>query len=300
MKLKAIAAVIAAVMIMLCCCASIAGDDKKTAETSAGTNTPADTDDEDDAMDDLTDEEQLAAADAAQITLDGTSAVVAGSDAAARKITLTDGGSYYVTGTLEEGQIVVNAPSDEKVDIYLNGADITCTSSAPIAVENADRVTLHLVEGSTTVLKDSSANTLTACVSAKDDLTIKGKGTLYVYGSAKHGIKSSNDVKIKNGNIIISSINAGIYGEDTVQITGGNITVTSSKDGIKATNETEAAKGYVSIEAAEIDIQNASGNGIEAVTGVTISSDSTVKIHSVKKPINCDTQDIAEGSLVTY
>lgn len=80
---------------------------------------------------------------------------------------------------------------------------------------------------------------------------------------------------------------------------GGTIIIPTCKDGIKASNMEEAEKGFVTIDGGYVDVQNAAGNGIEAITGVTLSG-CTVNVHSVKKAVKCDYQSIAEGCLITY
>ena len=214
-------------------------------------------------------------------------------------LTISAAGEYTLTGTLDDGQIVVNVPKTEKVDIFLANVTVSSSATAPIRIEQADGVTLHLVEGSVNTFTDSAANDLSACISAKDDLTIKGKGTLKVTGSAKHAIKSSNDIKIKNGVFELSAVKTAIYGEDSVQLTGGSIVITSCGDGIKASNTEEAEKGFVSSEEAEVEIQNAAGNGIEAVTGVTVKS-GKIRIHSLKQAVNCKVQELAEGCVEKF
>lgn len=244
-----------------------------------------------------------APAESSVITLSGSAAEIGanakGVTVEGGTVTITAAGDYTFTGTLDDGQILVNAPKTDKVDIYLNNVTVHSGSSAALRVEQADGVTLHLVEGTVNNFTDTASNALSACISAKDDITIKGKGTLNVTGVAKHAIKSSNDVKIKNGVLNIAAASAGIYGEDKVQLTGGTITITSCKDGIKSVNETEAGKGIVTSENAVVDIQNAKGNGIEATTSVTVTTGS-IKIHSIKQAINCPTQTLAEGAVVKY
>ncbi len=266
---------------------SAAASDNET-EPASGTQ-PEDADD--------------AAAEAVEVKLDGSSVTIpdgaAGITADGSKITVTAPGRYYFTGKLDDGQIIVNATKEDKVDIYLDGVEITSSSSAPIRVESADGCTVHLTEGSTNVLTDGTANEFSACISAKDDLVIKGRGTLYVYGNTKHAIKSSNDVKIKNGVLVLEAVKTGVYAEEKVQITGGNITVAACKDGIKAQDDADPAAGIVTIEEAEIDIKNAQGNGIEGAVSVTVSSGS-VKIHSIKQAVNSPTQTVADGCLTVY
>ena len=57
---------------------------------------------------------------------DGAGVAVAGD-----KVTVTSGGSYRVTGTLTNGQIVVNAP-EETVVLALDGASVACENSAAL------------------------------------------------------------------------------------------------------------------------------------------------------------------------
>lgn len=274
-----------------------AADNNSSAETEAQKNADAPKDESSEGTSETKSDNE------ASVTLNGSSVSLSqGAQGIAVDgcvVTISAAGSYTVSGTLDDGQIIVNAPKTDKVDIYLDNVTMTCSSSAPIRVEQADRVTLHLADGSVNTFADTAANTVSACISSKEDLTIKGKGTLKVTGSAKHAIKSSNDLKIKNGILELSAVSAGLYGEDSVQLTGGTITVTACKDGIKSSNKEKTDKGWVSSEDAVVDIQNASGNGIEAVTGVTVLSGS-IKIHSLKQAINCTTQSITEGCVVKY
>lgn len=214
-------------------------------------------------------------------------------------VTINIGGKYIVSGTLSDGQIIVNVPKTEKVNLHLNNANINCSTSAPLYVISVDSCVVHIDEGSDNYLSDSASNVLSGCIVSKDDITFKGLGYLTVTGNKKFGIKSSNDIKIKNGNITVSSVGAAIHGEDSVQMAGGNVIIPSCKDGLKASNITETDKGFVLIEGGYLDIQNATGNGIEAITGVTISG-GTVGIHSTKQTIKCDVQSIADGCLTVY
>lgn len=242
---------------------------------------------------------------AASVTLNGSgaelSAGAAGVSAEGGIVTVSAAGDYTFTGTLDDGQIIVDAPKDAKVDIYLNGVTVNCSGSAPIKILQADGVTLHLAEGSVNTFTDGAASDTNACISSKDDLTIKGKGKLVVTGSTKHAIKTSNDLRIKNGELELSAKAAGLYGEDSVQLTGGNIVISSCKDGIKSVIDEggEAGKGVVTAENAVVDIQKAQGNGIEATTSVTVTSGS-IRIHSIKQAVNCRTQQITDGTVVKY
>ena len=45
-------------------------------------------------------------------------------------MTITDEGTYLLTGTLHDGQIIVNAEESDKVQLVLNGVNIT-SAAAP-------------------------------------------------------------------------------------------------------------------------------------------------------------------------
>lgn len=249
-----------------------------------------------------TDTASDAADDSISITLNGNSAETSDSSAVSISgscITIQQAGKYTVSGTLSDGQIIVNVSKEDKVNLHLNGADIFCSGSAPLYIVSADTCTLHLDSGSVNYLTDTAENALSACLFSKDDLTIKGDGALVVSGNRKHGIKSNNDLKIKNGALTVTAVSTGIYGEDSIQITGGSTVIASSKDGFKVSNTENAEKGFFYMEGGSADVQNAAGNGIEAVTGVTICGGS-MAIHSAKKAVNCDAQSITEGCLDTY
>ena len=88
----------------------------------------------------------------AKITLSGDSA---SSDSDAVQIsdstvTITDEGTYILSGTLHNGMIVVNAEDTDKVRLVLNGADITNSTSAAIYILEADKVFITTASGTET------------------------------------------------------------------------------------------------------------------------------------------------------
>lgn len=210
-------------------------------------------------------------------------------------ITISEAGDYQFSGTLTDGQIVVTADKSDEVDIYLNGVTITCDDGAPVYITSADRVTLHLVSGTKNTLKDTEDNTVKAAVYSKDDLTIKGEGTLYVYGNYEHGIWCKNDLKIKNGTIKVTSVKTALYAEDSVQITGGTITVDAGTDGVKASDE-EEQDGYITMSDGTLDIE-AGSDGMQADVSIRITG-GTITIHADNEDMNCD--DATVSSTADY
>ena len=62
-------------------------------------------------------------------------------------LTITEAGTYILSGTLEDGTVTVNVSKDDKVQLVLNGVSVTSSKSAAMLVESADKVFITLAEG---------------------------------------------------------------------------------------------------------------------------------------------------------
>ena len=202
-----------------------------------------------------------------------------GAQADNNKVNITSSGTYSISGTLKDGQIVVNAGDNDKVYIVLNGINITSSNSAPIYVKNADKTIISLadetenvVEDSTNyVFEDGSADEPSAVIFSKDDLTFIGNGSLTVKGNYNNGITSKDDLRIQSGNISVTAINTALRGKDSLTVKNGNITIDTQGDGMKANNDTDTSKGYIWIENGVFNI-TAGEDGIQAETELLINS----------------------------
>ena len=73
---------------------------------------------------------------AATITLNGTSATAEGEHVSVdgAKVTINASGAYLISGTLEDGQIIVNVPDTtadpETVKLFFNGVNVTGKTDA--------------------------------------------------------------------------------------------------------------------------------------------------------------------------
>ncbi|MBE6851453.1 MAG: carbohydrate-binding domain-containing protein [Ruminococcus sp.] len=209
----------------------------------------------------------------AVITCSGNSAAVTGSGASVNgsDITITDEGVYMISGTLNDGQILVN--SSGKVQLVLDGASLSCSDSAPIYVQQAKKCFLTLAEGSENFVSDGSTyvyaqegdNEPDAAIFSADSLTINGSGKLTVNGNYNEGITCKDDIVITSGSLHITSVCNGIKGKDYVAIAGGDITVEAGGDGIKSNNATDDGRGFVYVQDGTITV-NAQEDGIQAET----------------------------------
>lgn len=189
-------------------------------------------------------------------------------------ITITSGGTYIISGTLTEGQLVVDA-DDEKVQLVLDNADITCATSAAIYIKSAGKTFITLAEGSENILMNTAEfeaiddNNIDAVIFSKDDLTLNGSGTLKINSENGHGIVSKDDLKITGGTYNITAASHALSGKDSVRIAAGTFNLVSGKDGIHSENADDSSKGYVYIAGGKFTIDS-TGDGIDASNIVQI------------------------------
>lgn len=189
-------------------------------------------------------------------------------------ITITSGGTYIISGTLTEGQLVVDA-DDEKVQLVLDNADITCATSAAIYVKSASKTFITLAEGSENILMNTAEfeaiddNNIDAVIFSKDDLALNGSGTLTINSENGHGIVSKDDLKITGGTYNITAASHALSGKDSVRIAAGTFNLVCGKDGIHSENADDSSKGYVYIAGGEFTIDS-TGDGIDASNIVQI------------------------------
>ncbi len=191
-------------------------------------------------------------------------------------ITITDEGTYVFSGTLNDGMIIVEVEDTDKVQIVLNGVDITSSSSAAIYVKQADKVFITTAENTTNTLSNGGSyvniddNNIDAVIFAKDDITLNGKGSLVINASAiGHGIVSKDDLKITGGTYEINASEHGLSGKDSVRIAAGTINITCGEDAIHADNDEDDTKGYCYICGGTITIA-AGDDGIHASSDLII------------------------------
>ena len=165
-------------------------------------------------------------------------------------ITISKGGDFEVTGTLDDGQIVID--TEEKVKLRLSGMSLTNKNGSAVYVKNADKAYITLTDNTENTLTDGENYTSgdeneKGCITSRDNLEIKGSGSLTLNGNYNHGIFSSNSIEIGNGNITVNAKNDGIHANDTLAISGGTVNVTAEGDGIQAEEILDISDGEVNV-----------------------------------------------------
>jgi len=207
------------------------------------------------------------------ISFEGSGAIVSGNT-----ITIVSAGVYNISGTLIDGQIIVDTEDEETVVLILNGADIACSTSAPIYIVSAEKTVItladgtenYVIDGDSYIVEDAESDEPNAAIFSKDDLTINGNGSLTVNANYNNGIASKDDLKITGGRITVNAVNDGIKGRDSIAIKDGIITVNAGSDGMQSNNDEDAERGYISIEGGTLNII-AGMNGIQAQTRLIVS-----------------------------
>ncbi|GHT74030.1 hypothetical protein FACS1894124_3300 [Spirochaetia bacterium] len=234
-----------------------------------------------------------ALSDAVSIVLaDGNSTVGSGDtagigiDNTANLITITKKGAYALSGSLTDGQVIVDV--GDTVNLILNGVSITSSKGAPLALFGSKKKIITLAEGTQNFLTDAAVYTSfyntggdepNGALFSKKALTINGTGLLIVYGNYNNGISCKDNLKILGGTINVSAPNNALKGNDSVVIKGGLLGLTSLADGIKSDAEAEGA-GYVYIGGdATVSIRSAE-DGIQAYRAVHILEDAVISIES--------------------
>ncbi|MBR6400553.1 MAG: carbohydrate-binding domain-containing protein [Firmicutes bacterium] len=211
------------------------------------------------------------------ITFDGAAqnTVYAEIDNAANTIKIISPGTYNISGTLSDGQIIVDIPEsydNNNAELNLNGVTITNSNGPAIYGINGDieisakKNTVNtLTDGTPAVFEtetDESGNeTVTedpnGCVFSHDGIKLKGTGSLVINGTYANGVSGKDEVVIQKLALTVNAVNNAVKAKDYVNIKSGTVNLTSTQgDGIRCTN------GYVSI----------SQDDAETATSVTIDA----------------------------
>jgi hypothetical protein len=211
------------------------------------------------------------------ITLKGTSISADSSSATVNgtTVTINQAGTYKITGTLADGQILVDATGIVK--LVFAGINVTSSKNAPVFVKNAEKTIILLAENTSNYLEDASTYTNTsdeepnAALFSKANLSIYGTGSLVVKANYNDGIASKDGLIIKNGNISVTAKDDAMRGKDYLVIEDGTFVITASGDGLKSDNDSNVSAGFVNIKGGSFKI-SAGDDGISALTNLLVTN----------------------------
>jgi len=202
---------------------------------------------------------------------------------------------YYLSGTTSDGSLLIN--SDLRFNLIMDGVSITNPSGAAIKVLDDVKVSITLKNSSS--LSDGTSSTDKGAMDSKGQLVISGtNGTLALTGTVKHGLYSSDYIRLLSGTINVNSaVSDGIHSNDYIEIFGGNIHITNAATGI------DAGSRYINISGGNIDIivAEADGKGIkcDSIVNITGGDISLTLTGAQSKGIKSGTNMEIQGGNIT-
>lgn len=208
-------------------------------------------------------------------------------------VTLTEGGTYYITGSSDNCTLAVRAGEGESVTLILEDVSITNSSSAAIYAESAGEVNIVLKGESELVNEDGFVNDgsededIDAVIYSETGMTISGDGSLEIVSGEGKGIGTDDSIVISGGDLMIEASDDGINSGGDFLMTGGKLVISAGDDGIHADVNLKISGGEINIDAAEgleatcvviddgVIVINASDDGINAAQK---SEDTDVKV----------------------
>ena len=193
---------------------------------------------------------------------------------------------YSVSGILD-GNIVIDVEDGYKFDLELQGITLSAYNASPITVLSGSEVSLTAKKGTENYIYDKRAavsaddeTQYSAAVYSAVDLEVCGKGSLTVVSDNNNGIRSKDDLQIKNLTLSVTCADNAVKGNDSVEITDAVTTLIAKQgDCIKTENsdlsEKGKQRGTVTISGGVHNLY-AACDGIDAAYNVQIENDSTV------------------------
>ncbi len=213
-------------------------------------------------------------------------------------VTISSGGTYILTGKLDEGQIVVNAKSDDKVRLVFKGVEISSSKGNLILVENAKKTIITLASDSNNKLelkgnfsKDDNKDSV---IFSKSDLSFNGTGILNLLSPYGRGIVSQDKVVFVDGKYTMDTAGNTISAKNSVAIADGKYDIKAGEKGTGLKVRGNEKKGTVFIANGKLDI-SAGKDGINSNSNVTINN-GNINIKSEENGIESENIDIRGGN----
>ena len=173
------------------------------------------------------------------------------------KIELKKPGTFYIDGTLDDGQIQVDADSADVIKVVFNGVTLNCSSEAPFRVKDCEKTIVTIADGTQNTITDGKANSDSAAIYSKRYLAFnageKGTGSLSITANCADGISCTKQLVFNNGTYSVTAADDGMRGKLSLVIHDGKFTVNAQGDAFKSTSDKEGY-GYTLIDNGTFEI----------------------------------------------
>lgn len=210
---------------------------------------------------------------ASQITLADQTATVTGQGASfsAQTLTITQAGTYVLTGSGKNLKLVVEAADTDQVHLVFQNLTLEGEGSL-LQINKAQEVVISLAEGSQNALTESQASDdekVKATIHSQVPLTLNGTGNLTLTALTKNALEVEDDLKVLGGTYTVKAANHGFKAEGALDIEAATLTIEAGKDGLHAEHDETTERANVTLNPTQLSIA-ATEDGVDAGNELTI------------------------------
>lgn len=210
---------------------------------------------------------------ATQITLADQTATVTGQGASFsdQTLTITQTGTYVLTGSGKNIKLVVEAADTDQVHLVFQNLTLEGEGTL-LQVNKAQEVVISLAEGSQNALTESQASDdeeVKATIHSQVPLTLNGTGNLTLTALTKNALEVEDDLKVLGGTYTVKAANHGFKAEGALDIEAATLTIEAGKDGLHAEHDETTERANISLNPTQLSIA-ATEDGVDAGNELTI------------------------------
>ena len=210
---------------------------------------------------------------ATQITLADQTATVTGQGASFsdQTVTITQAGTYVLTGRGKNIKLVVEAADTDQVHLVFQNLTLEGEGTL-LQINKAQEVVISLAEGSQNALTESQASgdeEVKATIHSQVPLTLNGTGNLTLTALTKNALEVEDDLKVLGGTYTVKAANHGFKAEGALAIEAATLTIEAGKDGLHAEHDETTERANISLNPTQLSIA-ATEDGVDAGNELTI------------------------------
>lgn len=210
---------------------------------------------------------------ASQITLADQTATVTGQGASFsdQTLTITQAGTYVLTGIGKNIKLVVEAADTDQVHLVFQNLTLEGEGTL-LQINKAQEVVISLAEGSQNALTESQASDdekVKATIHSQVPLTLNGTGNLTLTALTKNALEVEGDLKVLGGAYTVKAANHGFKAEGALDIEAATLTIEAGKDGLHAEHDETTERANISLNPTQLSIA-ATEDGVDAGNELTI------------------------------
>ncbi|WP_251159325.1 carbohydrate-binding domain-containing protein [Caniella muris] len=211
----------------------------------------------------------IALADGAT-TVDG-----AGARADGDVVTISQGGSYRLSGSLSDGSVVVDADGQD-VSVVFDGVSLASSGPCAFDVVAAGEVVVEVADGTQNRVSDAGdapADGADACLYSETDLVLCGTGTLEVQAGAKDAVTSKGSLSVTGVHLVVSAPDHGIEGKGSLTVDqGAEVEVEAGEgDGLRSDGDLVLADATTTVSAGDDGVHTEGALSVTAGTHTVTS-----------------------------